>query len=118
MKYIIFSSAIALIIFNISCKNNSVEALSNGSICDTTAVKYSTAISSMMTNHCTNCHGGSSPQAGLKLESYSDLVTNGRASSSLQRMKNSSNPMPPSGKIDDCNINKLAAWINQGSQNN
>jgi len=118
MKYILFSSAIALIIFNVSCKNNSVEALSNGSICDTTAVKYSTAITSMMTNHCTNCHGGSSPSAGLKLESYSDLFTNGQAS--LLRMKDISDPMPPkpSGKLDDCNINKLAAWINQGSKNN
>ena len=116
MKYILFSLALALIIFNVSCKNNSVEALSNGSICDTTAVKYSTAITSMMTNHCTSCHGGISPEAGLKLESYSDLLTNGQAS--LLRMKNSSDPMPPSGKIDNCNINKLTAWINQGSQNN
>jgi cytochrome c5 len=116
MKYILFSMVIALSIFVVSCKNNSVEALSNGSICDTTAVKYSTTISSMMTNHCTNCHGGSSPLAGIKLESYNDLFAHGQLS--LQRMKNSSNPMPPSGKIDDCNINKLAAWINQGSKNN
>jgi uncharacterized membrane protein len=115
MKYIIFSSAIALIIFNISCKNNSVEALSNGSICDTTAVKYSTAISSMMTNHCTNCHGGSSPLAGIKLESYNDLVMYGQAS--LNAMKDGSMPQN-APKMDACNINKLAAWINQGSKNN
>jgi hypothetical protein len=116
MKYIIFSMSIAVIIFNVSCKNNSVEALSNGSICDTTAVKYSTTITSMMTNHCSNCHGGANPEAGIRLESYSDLFTNGQAS--LQRMKSNSKPMPPSGKLDDCNINKLAAWINQGSLNN
>ena len=116
MKYIFFSMATALSIFTVSCKNNSVEALSNGSICDTTTVKYSTTITSMMTNHCTNCHGGANPEAGLKLESYSDLVTNGQAS--LLRMNNISKPMPPAGKIDDCNINKLAAWINQGSLNN
>jgi hypothetical protein len=116
MKYILFSMATALTIFSVSCKNNSVEALSNGSICDTSAVKYSTEIASMMTNHCTNCHGGASPEAGLRLENYNDLVLRGQAS--LQRMKSSSNPMPPSGKIDDCNINKLATWINQGSLNN
>ena len=34
--------ATAFTIFSVSCKNNSVEALSNGSICDTSAVKYST----------------------------------------------------------------------------
>jgi cytochrome c553 len=115
MKYIIFSMSIAVLIFNVSCKNNSVEALSNGSICDTTAVKYSTTISSMMTNHCTNCHGGANPSAGIKLESYSDLVTNGQAS--LAAMKNGTMPQG-SSKLDDCNINKLAAWINQGSLNN
>jgi len=116
MKYILFSMATAFTIFSVSCKNNSVEALSNGSICDTSAVKYSTTIKSMMNNHCTNCHGGASPEAGIRLESYSDLVLKGQAS--LQRMKNSLDPMPPSGKIDDCNINKLATWINQGSLNN
>jgi hypothetical protein len=42
MKYILFSMATAFTIFSVSCKNNSVEALSNGSICDTSAVKYST----------------------------------------------------------------------------
>ena len=115
MKYILFSSAIALIIFNVSCKNNSVEALSNGSICDTTAVKYTTAISSMMINHCTNCHGGSSPLAGLSLESYSDLVTYGQAS--LNAMRKGTMPQG-AAKMDACNINKLAAWINQGSKNN
>ena len=115
MKYIFFSMATALSIFTVSCKNNSVEALSNGSICDTTTVKYSTTITSMMTNHCTNCHGGANPEAGLKLESYSDLVTNGQAS--LNAMKNGSMPQN-APKIDDCNINKLAAWINKGSLNN
>lgn len=114
MKYILFSSAIALIIFNIRCKNNSVEALSNGSICDTTAVKYSTAISSMMINHCTNCHGGSNYQPP-RLESYTDLVTYGEAS--LNDMKIGKMPKN-AAKLDDCNINKLAAWINQGSKNN
>ena len=115
MKYILFSLAVALIILNVSCKNNSVEALSNGSICDTTAVKYSTAITSMMTNHCTNCHGGSSPSAGISLESYTDLVSYGQAS--LNAMKNGSMPQN-APKMDACNINKLTAWINQGSQNN
>ena len=114
MKYILFSLAAALIIFNVSCKNNSIEALSNGSICDTTAVKYSTAITSMMTNHCTSCHGGSNYQPP-RLESYTDLVSYGQAS--LNAMKNGSMPQGAS-KMDACNINKLTAWINQGSQNN
>jgi mono/diheme cytochrome c family protein len=115
MKYILFSMATALTIFSVSCKNNSVEALSNGSICDTSAVKYSTTIKSMMNNHCTNCHGGASPEAGLRLESYSDLVTYGQAS--LNAMKNGTMPKN-TPKLDDCNINKLATWINQGSLNN
>jgi mono/diheme cytochrome c family protein len=115
MQYILFSMATALTIFSVSCKNNSVEALSNGSICDTSAVKYSTTIKSMMNNHCTNCHGGASPEAGIRLESYSDLVTYGQAS--LNDMK--IGKMPKNApKLDDCNINKLAAWINQGSLNN
>ena len=116
MKYIIFSLASLLTIVNVSCKNNSVEALANGNICDTSSTKYSTTISKIMTNHCTNCHGGSNPSAGISLEGYANVSQ--FANASLQRMNSSTFPMPPSGKIDDCNINKLSAWIAKGKQNN
>lgn len=114
MKYSLIAIISLLFLMN-SCKNNSVEALSNGTVCDTSAVKYSTTISSLMTNHCTNCHGGSSPSAGISLESHNDLLTYGQAS--LNAMKNGTMPQGAS-KLDDCSINKLAAWINQGSLNN
>lgn len=116
MKYSIFLlvSFITLTIY--SCKNNSIEALSNGSICDTTSTKYAATISKIMTDNCTSCHGGTTPSGGVSLEGYANVSLH--AETSLNRMKSSSNPMPPAGKIDDCSINKLATWIAKGKQNN
>lgn len=103
------------ILATVSCKNNSVEALSNGGVCDTSVVKYSTSISSTMTNYCTNCHGGTSPSGNISLEGYSNIAK--YASASLSAMQAGTMPQGAS-KLDDCTINKLSAWINQGSLNN
>ncbi|HPI54395.1 MAG TPA: hypothetical protein PLU10_06850 [Chitinophagaceae bacterium] len=106
----------AIIALSTSCEYTSKDKLlANSGVCDTSNVKYSTTISTMMTNYCTNCHGGSSPSGGINLEGYSNMSI--YAESSLNAMKNGSMPQG-SSKLDDCTINKLDRWILNGSQNN
>ena len=83
------------------------------------------------------CHGGSNPMAGLDLsqgKAYASLV--GVSSVNYpgqQRVKAGSSgesvmigmlrgtllpSMPPSGAIDAAVIDSIAAWIDQGAQNN
>jgi len=88
--------------------------------CDTTNVTYSGTIAPILSNNnCLGCHGSS---AITQLDTYS-AVKSAATSGKLLPAVNWSNtgnyiPMPSGGsKISDCNINKIAAWINQGEKN-
>jgi hypothetical protein len=104
-----------------SCSNNSKEELLNLSVCDTTAVKFSTTIMPIFTASCnsqTGCHG-SVGQGSVLLESYDNIMDNTSTTAILTYIKASANWMPKNNpKLDDCSINKIQAWVNQGALNN
>lgn len=111
-----FILILAISVFVLSnCTQHNIEELSKNTVCDTSGVKYSTTISSIMTNHCTNCHGGTSPSAGISLEGFANVSS--WAEASLASMQDGSMPKGAS-KLDNCTISKLSVWINQGKQNN
>ena len=91
--------------------------------CDTTNVTYSTTVTGILNANCISCHGSSANSlgGGIVLNTYATLkpyVTNGNlVNSILQNGKVPSMPlnMP---KIDDCSINKIVAWVNNGAINN
>ncbi len=95
--------------------HNKQTILGSTGTCDTINTKYGEVISVIMTDYCTSCHGGSSPSAGLSLETYNDVKNN--YTNILQRM-NSGNMPPAGGKLDDCIISKIQTWVNRGAQNN
>ena len=90
--------------------------------CDSTNSKYSTTVVPILNSNCYSCHSGSATSGGgIKLDTYVNLkvyVTNGQLLSSI--LQNGTVPAMPqgAGKLSDCNINKIAAWINNGSINN
>lgn len=70
---------------------------------------------------CNNCHSGSSPSAGIKLDSYADVlksVNNGSLMGSINH-ESSFSPMPKNAaKMNSCEIQKIQDWITQGKLNN
>lgn len=111
----------SFVIINTSCTSTSKQALLQASGCDTSTVTYSNTISTMMTNYCTNCHGGSSPSANISLEGYVNVksyVNSGNFWGSMNH-DNGYSPMPQgASKLDDCSLSKIKAWINAGALNN
>ncbi len=104
---------ITSILFVVSCaKNNKTDLLSD---CDTSNVTYSKDITSILNSHCTGCHGGSSPQAGINLQGHANAKNFG--ASSLSSMKNGSMPKA-APKLDACLIAKFEKWVNDGMPNN
>jgi hypothetical protein len=106
-----------------SCYYDSEDELYGGG-CDTEFVTYSENIQRILNRNCLNCHGNSSYQslgAGIDLEGYNDLkvwVDNGKFFSSISHDGNAS-PMPKAGqKLDDCTLDKIKAWIDEGALNN
>lgn len=108
-------------LFTNCTNNNKQDILTAAGGCDTSVTTYSSTVSKIMLDYCTNCHGGSSPSAGISLESYGDVKTytdNGKLLGSIKHTAGIS-PMPQgSGKLDDCTIAKLERWINNGALNN
>lgn len=89
--------------------------------CDTTNVKYTNTIVSIMNTSCNSCHSKTTASASVITDNYSDLmnvVNNGKFLSSIIWDGNASK-MPKGGnKLSDCDINKIKKWINSGSLNN
>lgn len=122
MKKIIFFS---LVIFSISsCYYNDKEELgaTTSGTCDTSAVKYSTTVKTILDASCnsSSCHGSSSGR-DIILDSYAEVkkyVDDGSLLGSIQHDAKYS-AMPQGGsKLSDCYISQIKAWIDAGALNN
>ena len=92
--------------------------------CDTSNVTYSSTITGIINSYgClqSSCHGGSSPGSGFKLDSYAGVkakVTDGRLFGAITHASGFV-PMPQNGgKMSQCDINKVKAWIDAGAPDN
>ena len=112
-----------------SCKKSSEDLLSAGVICDTMNVSYSAAVVPIFQQSCYNCHGtgNTAGSGGILLEGYSNIVTyakNGELPGDISSPSGSSGGpghigMPYGGSmLPSCELNKILAWVHQGSANN
>ena len=90
-------------------------------LCDTTNVSYTTNIQPLLNTWCVGCHGGNSPEAGVLLETYDEVLTqvnNGQLYGAVTWAPNLV-PMPfESNQLSDCSIAMVRIWIEGGAQNN
>jgi cytochrome c5 len=88
--------------------------------CDTTSVTFSRDIKPIMDANCINCHSSGAinltTYEGVKAK-VSDSTLYKSISYSYSGASSSKN-MPSAGKLDDCSINKVKAWIDEGAINN
>lgn len=113
LGFIVFAS-----LFLAFCERNNEETLYPETIlCDTTNVSYSASIAPIIASSCalSGCHvqGGTPPI----LENYTHLKTiadDGRLNNRVIVQQN----MPPSNRLNDCNIKLIDAWIKAGAPNN
>lgn len=95
-------------------------------------VSFNNDIIPIFNQHCNTagCHSGSNPEGGLNLEpamAYSQLLSNGsgyvdtvtpKYSVLHAYMNSTSDPMPPTGKLDKCTVDLIYKWIEQKAKNN
>lgn len=98
-------------------RNNACDENFGG--CDPSDAKFSTFVQPLIQAKCQGCHSGNNPQGGIKLASYAEIkvvALNGKLYNSLTR---ASNWMPRGGaKLDDCNVQKIQAWVSAGAPQN
>ncbi|MFZ4399789.1 MAG: c-type cytochrome [Bacteroidales bacterium] len=117
---IIFTIITASILLLNSCYRDSEESLYRfvPAYCDTTNVSFTAIISPIISANCISCHSGAGAGGGYQLDSYAGvkaIADNGKLVNSVTYV---SNGMPRSGKMDNCNVNKIVAWVNRGALNN
>lgn len=105
-----------------ACVYDNEEELFEDSDCPTLNMSLSDDITPILqSNGCVGCHGATNGSGGVDLETYNGIkaaVESGKLLGSVN-WDGSASQMPQGGaQIDACLINKLEAWIEQGSQNN
>src|SRR6478672_12655645 len=117
-----FAALMLMLAFSVSsCYYDKEEVLYPDSICDTADVRYSTTIQPVLSSNCVSCHGGSTPSAGIKLDTYEGVsiqAANGRLWGAVSHSANFS-PMPKNAnKLSNCNLAKIKKWLDAGHPNN
>ncbi len=90
--------------------------------CDTTNIRLSVELNSILSANCFACHSGTAESgSGIQLDQYAVIKTyadNGQLMSAITQDGKVS-PMPKNAsRLSDCDINKFAAWINNGAPGN
>lgn len=75
---------------------------------------YTNDIAPIVTQNCVGCHSGAGASAGLDLTTFAGVKDAAMNGPLLNRINNSSNPMPPSGLMDQSKRDALQAWADDG----
>ena len=90
--------------------------------CDMSNITYSGTVTSILNlNGCltANCHGGTNPASGIKLTDYNSVkFMESRLYGSLNHSPGYIAMPENAGKISQCEIDKIKAWIDSGAPNN
>lgn len=107
----------------VSCSKQSEDVL-KGQVtvtCDTAGMKYSINVLPILTANCYSCHANGIVNGGVSLDGYSSVVkqvSNGKLVAAITHAAGVV-PMPYNGgKLSDCDIAIIKAWINEGTPNN
>ena len=121
MKFLLPLLFTALIFAGCTYSKKEVDYPLTGNACDTTGMTFASTIKPILDASCNNCHGGSgSLGGGYIFDTYAGVKDelNNAGDEFLNSIKHigSVTPMPKDGtKLADCEISKIAAWINAGA---
>lgn len=107
----------------VSCSKQSEDVL-KGQVtvtCDTVGMKYSANVLPILTANCYSCHANGIVSGGVTLDGYSSVVKQVKNGNLVAAITHAAGvvPMPYNGgKLSDCDIAIIKAWINQGTPNN
>ncbi len=119
MKKLIFSAA--LVCLAMACTSENIEE--DFPACDTSDMRFSTDITEIFSVSCFRCHdsdNAGSAGEGIDLSDFSvvkSYVENGRLMEAIEQNGNASSMPLSANKMDQCNIDKIKSWINEGAEN-
>ncbi len=129
-KYKWMKVACLLFFFHFSCTYEKMDPVKDCALPQ--SISFKKDILPLINAHCSyaGCHSGLSAAGNFDVAdtvAYKNLWHSGSGyidtlnpSFSLfyAQLKSTSNPMPPSGKLDDCKLQMILKWIEQGAKDN
>ena len=126
-KFVFVSTVILMyVIFLWGCVYHKSDDYPAPAVCDTITVRYSVEIKAILDEHCTPCHEEGNIISGINLYNHSVIsalaldgkFTYGTLLSAVMH-EGGAPEMPDGGpKLQDCEINKIAAWVHDGAPGN
>ncbi len=123
----LLSLTIGIIITSqLSCAYENEEDLYNIGVepidsCGITVVSYSSDIVPILDVSCNNaCHNENTRFGNVILDSYDNVntfVLNGKLLGTIKH-EDGFSPMPQGGKLENCEINLVEKWVEEGALNN
>jgi hypothetical protein len=122
LSAILIMSTIFAFLSTAGCYYDNEEDLFGGiDDCDTTNISYADDVLPILVNRCYACHENGLAGGGILLNNYDNTkiwIDNGRLLGSIKQEPGFS-PMPKdAGKIPDCEIDKIEAWVRIGAPDN
>jgi len=89
--------------------------------CDTVEMSFQNDVTPILRTNCFGCHSTSAAFGNIILDNYDEVAKVISAGRFLGSIKHESgfSPMPQNAaQLSDCNIDKISAWVEDGSPNN
>jgi uncharacterized membrane protein len=84
-------------------------------------VSFSKDIFPIIKINCLQCHDAKNHFGGIVIENYTQIAESGKSGelySTIQISSNGKAYMPKGGRLMDCEIDLIQAWVKQGALNN
>jgi len=84
-------------------------------------VSFTKDIFSIIKINCLQCHDAKNHFGGIVIENYTQIAESGKSGelyNTIQITSNGKAYMPKGGRLMDCEIDLIQAWVKQGALNN
>ena len=114
----------ALLVFMLNACLQDKETVLAPKTCSTlpsSQVSFSKDIFPIIKLNCLQCHDAKNHFGGIVIENYTQIAESGKSGELYNTIQISSNGkayMPKGGRLIDCEIALIQAWIKQGALNN
>ena len=111
---------VVLLLVNQSCVYQNAEDLYPNTSCDTLNMSFVRDVYPVIQVQCNSCHDAANQFGGVNLEGYENVkqYAFGSMTTTINQPTGGRLAMPPSGKMPDCTVKKITAWVNQGAKDN
>lgn len=116
-----FTVIFMFLLLTTSCYKDNEEHLYPGTACDTENVSFSADIWPVVSSNCVGCHSGAAASGGVRMDNYAEWVEaiNGGRVMGAIRHESGFSPMPKGGgKLSNCSVSQIEAWIEDGMPDN